>query len=218
MVLRQHREVLTYEALHSLGRKSPTSILATHLGFCQRHAEISSASCRIALEVADVDREQMAAKLWSMRRRHGLFANKLFAGRKEDRAIYRYSWRWRPADFVDSVRLLEEREEFSSGVSVLLFARIRFKDASSGQTLPGQDDPPVIDVRRGRGSSLYLTLRPRSSLSIWFLFPELEAADLARWLEQLESDLPVRWSKNGFRRYRLGPSGQWIPRRWDPFH
>jgi hypothetical protein len=130
-----------------------------------------------------------------------------------------WTWYLNPDKIEDGLSLLEEQKhlpEHQYGPLTLnILWHFRFIYPGTKERLPNQELIPVLDERIQNSRAL-LTLKPKSTLSVWFAFPfDNQDKKFKDYMDSFIKHLPFIPSDKHWRLWKKGNSGDWRPTKID---
>lgn len=155
---------------------------------------------------------------WQLMKKYGFFP------RREtwdlgDSKQRRWTWNLNPDKIEEGLRILEEQKnlpEHQYGPLTLnILWHFRFIYPETRERIPNQELIPVLDERIQNSRAL-LTLKPKSTLSVWFAFPfDNQDKKFKDYIDVFIKHLPFTPSDKHWRLWEKGNNGDWRPTKID---
>lgn len=107
----------------------------------------------------------------------------------------KWIWHLSPERVFKAIELIEYNKHIALGV----MWRFKFKDSTTGEILPGQEEFPTIDDRM-HNSQIYWRHAENATIAVWFALPFESLDEVAlRYIKLLQTHLPIKLSKHHWR-------------------
>ncbi len=200
---------------HGLGKKTVTESYNATIEFLKLYAD-SSSPYEIRLTLYKDKSFNYRQLKWKLMKLFGFFPN----SSSWDMINYRqklWTWKIKWNEIKECLDILQEHSDLpdhpNGPLTLSILWNFRLIDPLTKIKLPNQELIPTLDFRI-HNSRILLTLKKKSTLSIWLAFP-LDSEDevFKKYVKDLITHLPIKPSEKHWRIWTQSEKGNWTPRK-----
>jgi hypothetical protein len=205
---------------HGLGRKTNREAYSETNAFLKLYTD-NTVPHSLTLTLYKADTFDFRSIKWQLMKRFGLFPRNEtwdFGDAKQKLWI----WTLRPEKIEEGLNFLEAHGNLPDHeygpLTLNVLWHFRLVDPVTKQEIPNQELIPVLDERINNSRAL-LTLKRKSTLSVWFAFPfDKQDSKFMDYLDGFTKNLPFKPSDKHWRLWKKGKNGDWRPNKIDINH
>lgn len=200
---------------HGLGKKTVTESYTDTLYFLKMYADTVFPH-EIGLTLYK-DKSFNYRKLkWKLMKRFGLFPK----SSSWDMGDYKqrfWTWKLKSNEIAEGLDILVKNSDLPEHqfgpLTISILWHFKFVDPMTKERIPNQELIPTLDFRIHNSRAL-LTLKKKSTLSVWFAFPfESDNGEFEIYIKELVKHLPFKPSAKQWRLWTKGDKGNWTPKK-----
>jgi len=215
---------ISYEGLpinsggaHRLGKKTIREAYNETNAFLKMYTD-SAVPQAVSLTLYATDSFNFKKLKWQLMKKYGFFPRRETwdFGKTKQRL---WTWTLSPGKIEEGINILEEQKDLPEHeygpltLSILWHFKLVYPETK--KRIPNQELIPVLDERIQNSRAL-LTLKPKSTLSVWFAFPfDNQDNEFNNYIEGFNKHLPFKPSDKHWRLWKKGSKGEWRPTKID---
>ncbi len=200
---------------HGLGKKTVTESYLDALEFLKTYSDTFFPH-EIELSLYKDKSFNYRQLKWKLMRQFGLFPK----SNSWDMGDYNqkfWTWKLKSSEIADGLGILMNNSDLPEHrfgpLTMSILWHFKFVDPLTKQRIPNQESIPTLDFRIHNSRAL-LTLKKKSTLSVWFAFPyDNEEEEFKTYIKELVKHLPFKPSDKQWRLWTKSAKGNWTPKK-----
>jgi hypothetical protein len=128
-----------------------------------------------------------------------------------------WTWKLKSNEVADGLDFLVKHSDLPDHrfgpLTLSILWHFKLVDPLTKSKLPNQESIPTLDFRIHNSRAL-LTLKKKSTLSVWFAFPfDSEDDEFKTYIKELVNHLPFKPSDKQWRTWTKSEKGNWTPKK-----
>lgn len=213
---------VTYEGLpvnsggaHRLGKKTIAESYTATLEFLKLYAD-SVFPHEISLTLYKDKSFNYRQLKWKLMKRFGLFPKSTTWDMGDYKQKF-WTWKLKSNEVTDGLDFILKHSDLPDHqfgpLTLSILWHFRLIDPLTKLKLPNQESIPILDSRIHNSRAL-LTLKKKSTLSVWFAFPfDSNDEEFKVYIKELINHLPFKPSDKQWRTWTKSEKGNWTPKK-----
>lgn len=200
---------------HGLGKKTVSESYADTLEFLKTYADTFFPH-EVNLTLYKDKSFNYRQLKWKLMKQFGLFP-KSSSWNMGDYKQKFWTWRIESDKVADGLDILVNNSDLPEHpfgpLTMSILWHFKFVDPLTKRRIPNQESIPTLDSRIHNSRAL-LTLKKKSTLSVWFAFPFTnEDEEFKTYIKELVKHLPFKPSDKHWRLWTKSEVGNWTPKK-----